>query len=684
MSKKKGAAAPLEDSRILAKLKESLLGRDDAAALMIGPADLQELAAAGFPAKAALELPYFRANGKPSGFKRWRYLENTLNGFDALTNKKPLRYVQPPDTVQEVYMPPTEDWVRIQQDPTITIAITEGELKAACCTKWSYPCLGLGGVYSFKSTKKRLPLLPIFYEFKWVGRTVLVIYDSDAHQNPMVVAARNELCRELLMLGALPLVVDLTASEDGHKRGLDDVALQDGVEAMQEMFDAAEPFATSAALHELNAEVAYVRDPGLVVVLESGLKMRASDFTGHAYSNRHYHIITYDKDGNEKQLEKKAATAWLEWPRRFELGSVVYEPGAEKITPNQDFNIWPGWGCEPKRGSVAPWKALLEHLFGKEEAERSWFERWCALPLQQPGAKMYTAAVLWGVRTGTGKSLVGNTLGKIYGKNYTLIGDAQLQDSRNEWAQNKQFVMGDDVTGQDQRKHADRLKAMITQDRMRIDPKYVPSFSIRDCINYLFTSNHPDAFFLEDDDRRNFVHECAAAPMPREVYRDYAKWLDNGGAEALFYYLLRLDLKGMEPQDRAPDTASRKLMIEDGLSDVGRWVRKLRDDPEHALRLGDAKLAGDLWSSQDLLRLYDPELRGRTTAGGMGRELKRAGLRYVYGGMPIHTAVGQTRLFAVRNAAIWESAKGPAIIAHYDATRSGKPSATAKPPAKKF
>jgi len=669
----KPAKPKADDSQklLMEKIQASMLDAADAKLLLMKPANKAELVSLGLPGKKAFELPYFDATGRPTGFKRWRYLEDTRDGIAAHTDAKPVRYVQSKDTIQEVYMPPLVDWSAVQKDIALPIVITEGELKAACCTKLAYPCLGLGGVFSFKSTKRKLPLLPIFYDFVWKGRTVIVAYDSDAHTNRMVVMARNELCRELLALGALPHVADITAADDNSKRGMDDMAYQDGAEELRTVLSMAEPFAPSAALHQLNAEVSYIKNPGMIVVIDTGLKMRPSDFTSHAYSNRHYWEQTLDAQGNERLVKKKAATAWLEWPLRMELERIAYEPGQPKITAAAEYNMWHGWGCDPKKGSVKPWQELLDHLFRGHPVERAWFERWCALPLQQPGAKMYTAVALWGISTGTGKSLVGYTLGRIYGDNFTEISDIELQDDRNEWAINKQFVMGDDVTGHEQRKHADRLKKMITQLSMRIDQKYVPSYTVKDHINYYFTANHPDMFFLEDDDRRNFVHEVKVGPLPRDWYKQYMKWLNDGGAEALFHYLLGLDLKGMAAEDRAPDTQARRAMIEDGLSDMGRWVRRLRDDPDHALRVGNINLQGDLWGAAELLRIYDPESRSRATTGGIGKELKRAGFKQAYEGMPVKTSSGQQRLFIVRNTDQWQGAQLKDIIAHYNTTRAG-------------
>ena len=656
---------------ILDKVKSSGLNAKDAEVMQLQLTKPNELAAMGFPDKQAMAVPYFTPTGALLGFNRYRYLEDTRNAFELQTTKKPLRYVQAPNSNSEVYLPPFLDWKAIQKNPEAVIAITEGELKAACCTRHVLPCIGLGGVYSFKSTKNMKPLLPIFKEFNWKQRRVIVAYDSDARTNPMVVRARNELCTALVDLGAIPAIAAIPEDEDGSKNGLDDYFVKYGEQALQDIFEHAVPYEAALALHLLNTEVAYIENPGLVIKMADGQKMRASDFVNHAYSNRKFVEHILDPKGLPKAVERKAAQAWLEWPERLALKAMTYQPGEALITDANEYNTWPGWGYEPKQGNIAPWQQLLDHFFNGYPEERQWFERWCAFPIQHPGTKMYTAAVLWGVHTGTGKSLLGYSLGAVYGKNFTEIGDTQLQDDRNEWAVDKQFVMGDDVTGHDQRKYADRLKKMITQHEMRIDQKYVPSYTTLDRINYLFTSNHPDAFFLEDDDRRFFIHEVAVERLSMAFYSKYDAWLRSDGPSHLFDHLRRLDLGDMRPEGRAPDTTARRAMVSDSLSDLGLWVRQLKDEPESILRIGDVKLPGDLWSSNDLLRLYDPQERKRVTSNTVTRELKRAGFSLAYKGMPVKMPHGQTKLFAVRgDVDFWvHRAKMGDLATHYTKTR---------------
>ncbi len=664
---------------MLAKLADSGLNGAEAKALeyraltAIQTVEFNPMA----PPVASIHIPYHDSRGKPTGFYRLRFLEDSRSSFDKLTNKKVKRYDQPKGTINDVYLPrlPNLEWQKIFKDPTVPIVITEGEFKAACAGKFGIPTIGLGGVWCFKSNRNALPLLPVFHEVEWHSRKVYVSYDSDTVTNPDVVGALVALCRELSMLGALPFIATIPVIEEGKKAGLDDFLMAKTTKAYAALLKKAEPFAPTAELYRLNSEVAYVRNPGLVIKLEEGLKMTPGSFKEHAYANRYYYETKQTEEG-PKLVKKPVAPAWLGWEQRMELSRLTYKPGEDTITDEREYNAWPGWGCgEPKKGSVKPWKELLAYLFeyGEPEAMK-WFEQWCAYPIQHPGTKMFSAAVIWGVVHGTGKTLVGHTLMKIYGANATQIADNNLTESHNEWAENKQFVVGDDVMPADTRKAmSDRLKSMITQKELRLNPKYIPSYVVPDCINYYFTANHPDAFFLEDTDRRYFIHKVDSLPKPREWYRTYDKWItSDDGVRALFHHLLHLDLTGFDPQGAALNTRAKAEMTDDSMSDLGVWVRRLRDYPDETLTFGDAPLLGDLWTPKDLLMLYDPEKRGRVTTNGLGRELKRAGVPYFHQGVMLRTRLGAQRAYVVRNAGHWRQVKGVAEAEkHYKETRDG-------------
>src|ERR1017187_9143264 len=99
-------AAPLL-LRFAKKLAESGLTAADAKLLHLTPLTRDAVKRLSLPAFDALRLPYFTLKGKCTDFYRLRYLEptNVSVGFGAYSQRD-LRYVQPVDTLNEVYAPP--------------------------------------------------------------------------------------------------------------------------------------------------------------------------------------------------------------------------------------------------------------------------------------------------------------------------------------------------------------------------------------------------------------------------------------------------------------------------------------------------------------------------------------------------------------------------------------------------
>lgn len=639
---------------MLEKLASSGLGKADAKALYMLELDgkgVQKLDPSFHPVRAMV-MPYFEPDGTPSQFFRIRYLDQPP-GF-AGGAKKPQRYAQPPKTLNEVYLPPIwkKSWTEVLKDPTVAVCITEGELKAACATKNGVPTIGLGGVEVWRSAKHGMPMLPQLEEVEWKERTVVIVFDSDAATNPDVVRAQRQLARALLKRGALVGVAAVPPGKGGVKQGLDDFIVAQGKPGFVTLLEEAQDADGGDALWKMNEDFVVIGNPTMIVDRRSGQRMGHSIFTKVTAANRRH--VEYD----EKNKGKEVSTAgrWLEWPMRFEASALTYAPGEAKLTDNGAWNTWKGWGCEPERGDVGPWHRLLDFMFKDEPESRQWFERWCAYPLQHPGTKLFTSVVIWGVAHGTGKTLMGYTLKDIYGPNGVEIRNEHLHSGFNEWAEAKQFVIGDEVTGTDRRQDADRIKGMITQEYITINAKYAPTFVIPDRVNYYFTSNHPDAFFLDDSDRRFFIHEVLSSPAPRAMYESYDKWRRGKGASYLFQHLLDLPTGDFNPKQHAPMTKAKEEMQVLVRSDLGAWCRDLLQEPARVLRpLGEkVSKSCDLYTATQLFKAYDPEGSGRATATGVGREMRRAGARQL---PVIKTSAGAQRLYIVRNMEKWAGTK---------------------------
>lgn len=652
-----------------AKLASSGISLEDAVALGMSVVRADNLDQAFKPVRA-LHIPYHDVDGRYSEFFRIRYLED-MPGFGAQL-AKPQRYAQRAGTLNWVYLPrlPLIDWEKVSADATEPLLITEGELKAACACLHGFSTIALGGVSVWQSRKKGVPLLPPLDKFNWKGRSVVVVFDSDAATNPNVAQASTRLCKELLRLGAAPRVASLPPAIDGGKQGLDDflVAGRELSDVLQET----KSLDLGDYLLDFNKKFAYVPKMDVVVNLVDGHLSKRDAFTNGVCANVKVVEFTTSASGNPRREDIAVAKHWLEWTARREVQGITYRPGGARVTEDGWFNGWRAWGVEPSPGDVGPWHELLQFAFRDEPEHRAWFEQWAAYPLQHPGTKLHTAVVMWSPGQGVGKSLIGNTLGKIYGENFTALNSALLRGDFNGWFQNRQFILGDEVVGTDKRGEADRLKSIITQDTAWINSKGIPEFEVPDYCNWFMTSNHSNAFFMDHQDRRFAIIRLPSEPLDKEFYDRFIKWRDcEGGAEALFDYLLKLKLDGFNPTAQAPLTKSKAEMIEHGMSDVACFVqhflRNLDDELARFAEFIGLKETPDMVLSRDLLRFYDsdqPNGRSSVTAGGITRELTK----FMIDRLPLvrTTALGSVRLTVLRNKAKWFSAKDVEVRDYVD------------------
>lgn len=630
-----------------------------------------------FEALPALVLPYYGSDGKPMkahpawpDFYRIRYLAEAAKGFsDVAKDVKPQRYSQPPNTGVCAYLPLNTDWTDLERDPDQPLMITEGELKAAKACQEGFPAIGLGGVYNFRSSKTGVFWLPELEAFEWARRRVSIVYDSDYTSKPDICAAINVLAEELQARGAL---VELTSIpdvyDDDRKTGLDDFLVNRSDDELIAALRQSEPLAVSAELWRMNDEVVYVENPGIIVVQQGDQKITPSNFTGHSrWATTAVPERKVKADGTVSYVKASAAPVWMKWPLRRAVAKLTYAPGEPKFTYDHDsgcelYNQWDGWPIEPKKGDVKPWLKLIDFVFeGADKGFVDWFLDWCAYPLQHPGTKMFSAVVVHGRATGTGKSLIGYTLGRIYGKNFTKIENKHLKRDFNGWAENKQFILGDEISGSDKRSEADGMKTVITQEEVSINIKMLPEYTVPDCINYYFTSNHADAFFVEDLDRRYAIHEVVHdEPLPIEFYNEYDEWKrSEAGIAALFHHLLQRDLSKFNPKAPAFKTSAARRMSMHGKSDVAVWCAELKESPDSVLVFGKMRYARDLFTSNELLRIYQSENEsgGKVTKNGLARALAAAGFKQVYGGNPVAALGVQGRYFAVRNVDRWLKTK---------------------------
>lgn len=651
------------------RLVESGLSEDHGRKLKLELLESHEVAKLGFDLRPGIRIPYFTPSGSPTKFWRLRFLGEP-SGFSKGA-KKPPRYIQPVGTLNEVYFPPLleQRWEEVLKNPKLPLYFTEGEFKSASGCSRGLPVIGLGGVDCFRASKRGFSeLLPVLEDIEWRNREVAIIWDSDVGTKPEALAAQRKLAYELCRREALPRLVVLPSGPEGRKQGLDDYLLRYTAEDLLTLVESAGPWEEASELWGMNEEVVLVLHPSMLVVRRNGKLINAENFKNVNFAHRKIHV----REG-EKIKVKSLAKEWLEWPGRMTVESITYAPGNEQIIDGK-WNAWTGFGVPSAKGDVRPFLELVNFVFRDAEPEaKKWFLQWCAYPIQYPGTKLFSAVVVWGPHHGTGKSFIGYILRDLYGENGIKIGDEELNGTYTWWAQNKQFIMGEEITGTDKRQASNKLKDLITGERVPINEKYLPSFTLPNTINFYFTSNEPNAFFLQDTDRRFFIHEVKGGPHPDgdAFYDKITAWRTNGGLSALRYYLENdIDVSSFRPKGAAFFTQAKQDMIVDNKSELGRWVYALKTDPVRALSLlGNAKAANecDLFTINQLFQAFNPANDPkRGSINGLSRELKAAEFYKAYKGQSIQTKLTAQKLWIVRNTDKWIRSTGAECARHWE------------------
>ncbi len=586
-------------AQMLDDLKRSGLSPEDAARLKLSPLTAEWCDENFGQPRHAYRIPYFDLHGRPTDFYRVRFVQSHRNDD--------LRYMQPANTGSALYFPPLlngRTWAEVAADPSIPILITEGEKKAAAACKAGLACIGLGGVWSFKSVVRFQDLLPEFNDFVLAGRQVEICFDTDVMTKREVHNAMVALASTLFRLKQCSPKFVFLKPVDGSrgKTGLDDYLLINTAEDFAALQRTG--YSEAQAFETLNNRVAFIADMGAYY-----------DFQKHRLMEQQHArlalgpLATIKVLRNKAEMDVPAFDVWHMHPNRREAESLVYEPGNPVLmTKDGNLNSWQKPTLQPKRGEVKRWRDHVAHIMGKD-AYTEWFMKWLAYPLQHPGAKLYSATFVHGQQQGAGKNLVVEPFVRIaYASNYIHIENSDLQSEFNTYAANKQFGVIDEVyvaSAHNRKDSMGAFKSMITRERFELNEKYQKKRTVQDRINYYITSNHADALALEETDRRFFVIE---APDEQIKYgEELADYIEHhGGDAAILYYLLNnVDTSDFKPRGPALPTSAREKVI--GLSadlcDI--FVRNLVEDPLLIFERDPilSKSGRELFSASDLYHI---------------------------------------------------------------------------------
>lgn len=298
---------------------------------------------------------------------------------------------------------------------------------------------------------------------------------------------------------------------------------------------------------------------------------------GSAVFDHQEHRLLSQSDMRDACMFKFIHRDWQESPDRriVRPAEVGFDPTGQDTAVT--CNLYGGWPTTPKAGNCERLLDLLRYMCSEDrnpDALYQWLLRWIAYPIQHPGAKMKTTLVIHGPQ-GAGKNLFFEAVMRIYGEYGDVLDQSAVEDKFNDWASRKLFMIADEVVARSDVYHIkNKLKALITGDRIRINPKNFAAYWERNHLNLVFLSNEAMPVVLEEDDRRHCVI-WTPGKESRQYYAAVMAEIAAGGVAALHHYLLHLDLGEFDPGTPPPKTSAKDELIELGLDSPIRFHDQL-------------------------------------------------------------------------------------------------------------
>jgi hypothetical protein len=380
-------------------------------------------------------------------------------------------------------------------------------------------------------------------------------------------------------------------------------------------------------LAELNSENAVVLDGARTMVLRFEDKPHEAGGERYTYrlptflrfqDFRDFYLNRYINVGDDNKIS--IGKWWLAHPNRRQYRGVIFTPGGGPII-NERFNLWRGWGVEPKRGD---WPLLREHMFevlaARDDDVDRYYHNWLAWTVQHPAEQAEVALVFRG-GIGTGKGTLGKAMCRIFGQHARHLSSPEHLTGRfNAHLRQCCFLFGDECYGPKDKSAEGTLKRLITEPTLQIEPKGRDAVEEPNRLHVMLASNNEWVIPASAHERRFAVQEVA------DIHQQDPNWfgpiyqeMRSGGLEALLYDLLHYDLGDWHPRQIVRTQALAKQQ-EESLSPLDQWWLELL---QTAVLEGASEFAPDEAVSNE----YEEEVADSDAYGGpRKRTVKHKGL----------------------------------------------------------
>ena len=273
--------------------------------------------------------------------------------------------------------------------------------------------------------------------------------------------------------------------------------------------------------------------------------------------------------------------------------AIEFAPPPNTVNNDEIFNLYTGLEIEKnkykheKNIDISPWLNHLKILCNNEDETFNYILKWLAHLIQKPG-ELNNIATCFKSGEGSGKNIFFNHFQKyIIGYIYcfeTSDPENTIFSRFNSCQMNKLFTVINEATSSGCYKNCDRLKDLITAEKLNIEFKGKTTITIKNYCRYLFTTNNNNVFNITLDDRRFVLVKCSDEKKgDKEYFNNLSKWLNSyENSYSVYNYLKSIDINDFNWIKERPITELYKDNIKNNLDSFTYFLKNL-----YCEKLGD-------------------------------------------------------------------------------------------------
>lgn len=309
------------------------------------------------------------------------------------------------------------------------------------------------------------------------------------------------------------------------------------------------------------------------------------------------HVPQLRRAGGDVVVERKGLfDNWLKWPTRRTYSQLVFRPVAELVAGDLNLpdegvlNLYQGLSIEPKQGECSRMLKHIEEIWCDGNPEvYTYVLGWLARMFQRPNEQGHTVLLLQSGQ-GTGKNIIIDLLVRAFGDHAVVCTRTEdLAGRFNDHLATSVLVFANEALWGGDKAQEGALKALITDEELFTERKFVRKQRLRNCTHLIMASNNDWAAPIGLDDRRFVVLEVSEARKgDLEYFRALADEIKNGGTEALVWHLLHHDITSFDPR-HLPRSGAQEAKLGAkirGMSSVGQWLMDCLETGEILYRPG--------------------------------------------------------------------------------------------------